>query len=172
MKFLLGILLTCKILFAFPIELSTIQSDFIQTIVDDHNKSIVYEGKLWTKKPSQAHWNYSKPIEKDIYMLHSKVTIIEPDLEQVIIKKIGENIDIIAIISHSKKLAPEHYVATYNEKDYHIYLDKKILKSLQYVDDFGNKTIIDFKNIRQNIDINDSNFELIIPENYDVISGS
>jgi len=169
MKFLLGSLLTCKLLLGFPIELNTIESDFIQTIVDDHNKSIIYEGKLWAKKPSLAHWNYSKPIEKDIYMLHSKVTIIEPDLEQVIIKDIGDNIDIIAIISNSKKLAPEHYVAKYNEKDYHIYLDKKVLKSLQYMDDFDNKTAIDFINMRQNIDINETNLRAVIPKDYDII---
>ncbi len=169
MKFLLGSLLTCKILFSFPLELSTIQSDFIQTIVDDHNKSIIYHGQLWAKKPSMAHWNYSKPIKKDIYMLQSKITIIEPDLEQAIIKSIGDNIDIIAIIANSNKLTSEHYVAKYNEKKYHIYLDKKVLKSLQYVDDFGNKTVIDFINMRQNIDINNSNLKVVIPEDYDII---
>ena len=169
MKFLLGLLLTCKILFGFPIELSTIESDFVQTIIDDHNKSIIYKGKLWAKKPSMAHWNYSKPIEKDIYMLYSKVTIIEPDLEQVIIKNIGDTIDLITIISNSKKLTSKHYVAKYNGKDYHIYLDKKTLKSLQYMDDFGNKTVIDFINMRQNIDINDTKLEVIIPKDYDII---
>ncbi|MEA3523664.1 MAG: LolA-like outer membrane lipoprotein chaperone [Campylobacterota bacterium] len=169
MKFLLGSLLTCKILSGFPIELSTIESDFTQTIIDDHNKSIIYSGKLWAKKPAIAHWSYLKPILKDIHMKNSKVTIIEPDLEQVIFKDMGDAIDLIGIISNSKKITSEHYVAQYNEKDYHIYLDKKVLKSLQYVDDFGNSTVIDFKHMKQNVDINDSDLEVIIPEDYDII---
>ncbi len=170
MKLLLTSLLTCKLLFAFPVQLESIKSNFTQTIVDDHNKSIIYIGKLWAKKPSIAHWSYKKPIEKEIYMIYSRLTIIEPDLEQVIRKDIGDSIDLIKIISNSKKLSSNHYIAKYNDKDYHIYLEKETLKSLHYTDDFGNKTVIDFNNTVQNEDINDSNFKVVIPEDYDLIN--
>ncbi|MEA1920560.1 MAG: LolA-like outer membrane lipoprotein chaperone [Campylobacterota bacterium] len=169
MKLILGSLLTCNLLFGFPIELNTIESNFKQTIIDDHNKSLVYYGKLWAKKPAIAHWSYQKPILKEMYIENSKVTIIEPDLEQVIIKDIGESIDIIAIISHSEAINPEHYIAHYNEKEYHIYLDGKFLKSIHYLDDFSNKTVIEFSELKQNSDIKKSDLEVIIPEDYDVI---
>jgi outer membrane lipoprotein carrier protein len=169
MKLFLGSLLTCNLLFGFPIELNTIESHFTQSILDEHNKSIVYEGKLWAKKPAMAHWSYEKPVQKDIYVAFSKVTIVEPDLEQVIHKDIGDTIDLIAIISHSKELTQEHYVAEYNNKDYHIYLDKNLLRSIAYRDDFGNNTVIDFDHIKQNHDLNTSYLEAVIPEDYDVI---
>jgi outer membrane lipoprotein carrier protein len=169
MKLILGSLLTCNLLFGFPIELNTIESHFTQSIVDEDNKSIVYEGKLWAKKPAIAHWSYEKPVQKDIYVAFSKVTIVEPDLEQVIYKDIGDTIDIISIISHSKELTPEHYVAEYNEKNYHIYLNKKVLHSIAYRDDFGNNTVIAFDAIKQNSELNTSNLEAVIPEDYDVI---
>jgi outer membrane lipoprotein carrier protein len=170
MKLLIISLLTCKLLLAFPIKLNSIEADFKQTIVDDHNKSIIYTGKLWAKKPAIAHWSYQKPVEKEIYMIFSKITIIEPDLEQVIRKDIGDSIDLIKIIDNSKKISLNHYLANYNGKKYHIFLDKDILKSLHYIDDFGNKTTIDFNNTIQNEDINESNFKIIIPEDYDLIN--
>ena len=170
MKLLITSMLTCKLLLAFPIELNTIKSDFKQSIVDDHNKSIINTGKLWAKKPAVAHWKYQKPVEKDIYMIYSKITIIEPDLEQVIRKDIGDSIDLIKIISNSKKIASSHYLANYNDKQYHIYLEKDILKSLHYIDDFGNKTVINFTNTEQNVDIDESNFKVVIPDDYDLIN--
>jgi outer membrane lipoprotein carrier protein len=169
MRYLLLSALTCNLLLAFPVELDTIESDFTQTIVDDHNKSIIYEGKVWAKKPSNIHWRYLKPIEKDIYVKYTRVTMIEPDLEQVIMKSIGDDIDLIRIISHSKKVSDNHYIAKYNDRDYHIYLDKDVLKSLEYIDNFGNATVIEFKDMRQNEKFDDSNLEAVIPEDYDVI---
>lgn len=169
MKLFLGTLLTYNMLFGFPVELNTIESHFTQSILDEDNKSIVYEGKLWAKKPAMAHWSYEKPIQKDIYVTFSKVTIVEPDLEQVIYKDIGDTIDLIAIISHAKALSPEHYLAQYNNKDYHIYLNKKLLSSIVYRDDFDNKTVIKFDHIKQNYDLNTSHLEAVIPEDYDVI---
>ncbi len=170
MRYILILLFTCKLILAFPIELNSISSDFTQSIIDDHNKSITYIGKLWAKRPSMAHWSYKKPVQKEIYMNYSKVTIIEPDLEQVIQKEMRNGIDLIKILANSKEISKEHYLARYGEKEYHIYLDDKRLKSLHYRDDFDNKTVINFTNVIQNSDINDSFFEVVIPKDYDLIN--
>lgn len=170
MRSLLYLFLTCSVLLAFPFELESIDSKFEQRIVDDHNKTITYTGTLLAKKPSLAHWHYATPIEKDIYIKQNYVTIIEPDLEQVIKKDLGENIDIISIVKRAKEVSENYYIAIYNEKKYHIHLSEaKVLHSIGYDDDFGNKTTIEFIAPKLNEAISDAAFEVTIPEGFDII---
>ena len=82
-------------------EINTINSfeaDFKQDITDDKGKILSYQGHLRALKPQNALWNYKKPVQKDIYVTPAKIIIIEPEIEQVIIRHISSNFDFFKMI--------------------------------------------------------------------------
>lgn len=169
MRALMILLGTSLHLLAFPIALETLQARFTQTITDEHNQSVVYEGTLKAVKPSIAHWSYSKPIRKEIYIHADRVAIVEPELEQAIVREIGEDIDIFSILHNAKQRSSTHYEAEFNERSYHIYLTSDTLSEIRYVDDFANTTRIVFTNVIHNAPLDPSTLEAVIPKGFDLI---
>ena len=162
-------ILFCTSLFALGESTQTLESDFVQTIVDDKNATITYEGIMLAKRPSMALWHYSKPVEKSVFIRNNTITIVEPELEQAIVKKLDNTVDILAIITSARKESKGHYTAFYHEKEYHITMDDKRLKSIHYNDAFDNHVTITFSKQRINHKIDDVRFEANIPEDFDVI---
>jgi len=145
------------------------KADFIQNIVDDQNKTITYKGHVQAAKPQYALWEYRSPVDKKVYILPHKVVVIEPELEQAIVKKIGDNFDFFSLIKHAKKIDASHYLANFKEKNYFITMNGNILVSIQYKDEFDNSVSIDFKNAEINKKIEKKIFTPQIPEDYDLI---
>lgn len=170
MRLLLASLLTVTSLFAISEHTETIQADFVQTITDDRNNTITYRGDMLAKRPSKAMWHYKEPVEKRVYISAENVTVVEPELEQAIVKKIDDNIDILAILATAKKEKNDSYTAYYNDKAYHITLANGVIKTIRFTDAFDNnvKIIFDKQQINQNID--DALFRATIPEAFDIIS--
>ena len=156
-------------LYAFPVSLETLQCDFNQTITDEQNVSLVYSGNLHAKRPALAHWHYSKPVIKDIFIEDRQVTVVEPELEQAIIKEIGDDIDIIAILTHAKARSDTLYEARYHDRSYLIYLNGTTLERIVYDDDFGHSTVIRFFNVQQNAPIESELLKAHIPKGFDLI---
>ena len=169
MRTLLIALFTITSLFAIGEETNTMQADFTQTITDDKNKTITYKGDMMVKRPSLALWHYKDPIEKRVYITAHKATIIEPELEQAIIKKLDNSIDILAILASAKKESKDHYNAVYNDKTYHIKMIKRQIHSITYSDTFDNTVKITFTKQQINKNISDSKFSAVIPVDYDLI---
>jgi len=156
-------------LFALGEEIKTMQADFVQTITDDKNSTLTYYGELTAKRPNLARWHYSRPIEKTVYITTSQVTIVEPELEQAIIKHLSNSIDILAILASAKKVKDTHYTAYYDDKEYHITLKKKHITTLYYYDAFDNKVEIHFSKQKINHTVDNSTFQADIPQDYDII---
>ncbi len=169
MKKIVTSLLLCHSLFALGESTTTLEADFVQTIVDDQNATITYKGDMLAKRPNQALWHYSKPVEKSVFIIDKTITVVEPELEQVIIKKLQNTIDILGILSSAKKTSPNHYTAYYHENSYHIVMDKKVLKSISYIDAFENSVTLKFSNQKRNHKISEARFNIVIPEDFDVI---
>ncbi len=156
-------------LLAFPIALETLQADFTQTITDEHNQSVVYEGTLKAAKPAIARWSYTKPIHKEIFVHGDRVVVIEPELEQAIIRDIGEDIDIFSILKSAEKRSETHYEAHFNERSYHVYIKANQLSEIRYEDDFANLTRIIFHQIVHNAPLDETSLEAVIPQHFDLI---
>jgi len=169
MRTLLITLFTITTLFAIGEETNTMQADFTQTITDDKNKTITYKGDMLAKRPNLALWHYKDPIEKSVYITAHKATIIEPELEQAIIKKLDNNIDLLAILASAKKESKNHYNAVYGDKTYHIKMINKQIDSITYRDAFDNTVKITFTKQQINNKISDSKFSAVIPVDYDLI---
>jgi len=168
LKIIIALILTNTLLSAFFENVSNFQSKFRQTITSD-GKDIIYEGELYIKRPSSVLWLYQKPIRKSIYIRDHSLFMIEPDLEQVIIKSISKSLQLVKILESSKKISANRYVATIKDKKYLIILKKSMLFRIIYSDEVENSIEITFIDPRVDIEINDKKFFPNIPSDFDRI---
>lgn len=169
MRFLPVLFLLSLTLFASPKDLTSFNSKFVQTIVDDNNKKITYSGELWASKPQNALWIYQKPIQKSVYVTGSKITVIEPQIEQVTLRSLDNEIDFLQIIQKSKKVDNDKYTATVKGQTYTLFFKNDILSSINYQDGYDNRVSIVFSNPVQNKPIETSRFKPVIPADFDII---
>jgi outer membrane lipoprotein carrier protein len=169
MKHIFTLLLSFSLSFASFDNLNSFEADFTQSVTDDKNKSLVYEGHIIASKPQNAVWNYIQPIKKDVYINRFNVTVIEPEIEQVIIRKIDASLDFFNMIQNAKEIEKDRYEANYKESKFTITTNNKIIESISYVDEFENRVKIVFKNQKQNATINQELFIPRYPLEFDII---
>ncbi|WP_373002645.1 LolA-like outer membrane lipoprotein chaperone [Sulfurimonas sp.] len=169
MKHLFTLFLTSTLAFASFDSLNSFQADFTQSVTDDKDKSLIYKGHVVASKPQNAVWNYIKPIKKDVYINRFNVTVIEPEIEQVIIRRIDSSMDFFNMIQNAKKIENNKYEAHYKEAKFMITTKDEVIETISYVDEFENKVKIVFENQKQNEKINIELFTPKYPLEYDVI---
>jgi len=169
MKFILFILFFCISSFASLKDIYSFEADFEQNITDEKNKTLVYKGHIIASKPQNALWTYKEPVKKTIYINNLSATIIEPELEQVIIREISSNFDIFKMIKNAKKITKNEYETTYKNTKFNITIQNNFIKSISYNDNFDNHIKIIFTNQKQNHTINKGIFYPKIPLDFDII---
>jgi outer membrane lipoprotein carrier protein len=169
MKELLLLILSVSLASASLNNITSFKADFIQTITDDKQKVLKYEGSIVASKPQNALWKYRVPVEKDVYINAHNVTIIEPEIEQVIIKEIESNFDFFKMIHNAKKIDKNHLIAHYKDTAFTIELDNEKLLSISYIDEFENDVKIIFSHQIENKSYNISTFTPNIPLEFDII---
>ena len=150
-------------------NINSFEADFTQSVTDDKNASLNYSGHISAQKPQNAIWNYIQPIKKDVYINQFSVTIVEPEIEQVIIRKIESNFDFFMMIKNAVKIDKNTYKANYKESKFIIIIENNLIKSISYKDAFENDVKIVFKNQKQNIKIDDEVFVAKYPLEFDII---
>lgn len=169
MKYIfLAILITVE-LFASLEDIVSFEADFTQSITDEKNKTINYNGHIVASKPQNARWSYTKPIKKEVYINDFEVTIVEPEIEQVIIRKIESNFDFFKMISNAKKIDANKYIAYYQETKFTIIVKNRLIESISYLDEFENSVKIVFQKQKQNQSINEALFKPSFSEDFDII---
>ncbi|NPA59191.1 MAG: outer membrane lipoprotein chaperone LolA [Epsilonproteobacteria bacterium] len=169
MKFFILIFTIYTLSFASFYNINSFEADFTQSVTDDKNVSLVYNGHLIASKPQNALWKYIKPIEKDVYINSFEVTIIEPEIEQVIIRKIESDFDFFNMLQNATQISTNKYEANYRDSHFIIKTKNKTIESISYLDEFDNIVKIIFKNQKQNRSINNNIFLPKYPLNFDVI---
>ncbi len=151
-------------------ELYSFSADFNQSIQDEHNKTISYQGSIMSKRPNFALWHYKKPIEKKLYVYHNVLTIVEPEMEQAIVKRVSDNIDIFSIISNATTIDANHAEAHYNDQKFLLTFNSDhLLSSIAYDDELDNRVTINFSKQQYNLELNTTLFKAVIPEGFDII---
>ncbi|MFA5232850.1 MAG: LolA-like outer membrane lipoprotein chaperone [Sulfurimonas sp.] len=166
--FFLAILITAK-LFASLEDIISFEADFVQSITDEENKTINYNGHIVASKPQNARWSYTKPIKKEVYINDFEVTIVEPEIEQVIIRRIESNFDFFKMIGNAKKIDANKYIAYYQETKFTIIVKSTLIESISYLDEFENSIKIVFQNQKKNQSINEALFKPSFSEDFDII---
>ena len=146
MKYLLITILLVSQAFASLEQIELFEADFSQSITDDKDKVLVYNGHVIASKPQNAKWSYKKPIKKDVYINKSEVIIVEPDIEQVIVRKVESKFDFFRMISNAKEIKKNMYVAKYKDSKFTIVQSDNLIESISYIEEFENNVKIVFKN--------------------------
>ena len=150
----------------------TLEADFVQTVESpDTNRTLSYRGHMLARLPGQAKWVYTKPMHKTICLDHDRAWVIEPELEQATLYRLGQSIPLTAILNLAEKIDTHRYVAHYKGIDYDITVDaRKRLESVAYDDDLGNRVVLRFENLRTD-PVDPDALRCEIPDDYDIIDG-
>ncbi|OQX74229.1 MAG: hypothetical protein B6D59_03150 [Campylobacteraceae bacterium 4484_4] len=170
-KFFLSLILSTGALFASIDNLSTFSADFRQTITNEQNQTITYEGKVYAaKKESSALWEYHKPVVKKIYYRSGEIIIVEPELEQAIFAKLNKIPNLLKLLKEAKEIGPGLFETEFNHIRYRIRLDKEgNIDRINYTDELSNRVVISFSNQKQNRYIDQKLFICKIPTGYDIL---
>ena len=165
--FLLSLLITLS--FGDINAINSFEADFKQDVTNDKGNVLSYSGHIKAIKPQNALWSYQTPIKKEIYVTAYKVVIVEPEIEQAIVKVIQNDFDFFSMIKNAKEIKKDIYIATFKESKFTIKLKNKKIKSIAYIDEFDNSVLITFTKQTQNRDIDAKIFQVSIPMEYDII---
>lgn len=169
MKYIIALQIMFTMAISSVLDINSFEADFNQVITDDKGKELSYSGHIVASKPQYALWSYIEPVKKDVYITPRYVTVVEPEIEQAIVRKIASDFDFFNMIKKAKKEADNIYVATLNESKYIIKLEKSMIKSISYLDEFENKVNIIFSNQSNNKIFSKDIFRAKIPIEYDII---
>jgi len=170
MKSLLLLIVSLSSLFAFADSVRSFSADFTQQITDDTNKTITYDGHVDAARPDKARWEYREPIEKSVFVIGQKVTIIEPELEQAIVKTFRDEIDLFKILSKAEKLDDETYLAEHKSQKFLLKIRDDVPMAISYRDAFDNTIRILFSHQKVNRNLPEALFVPEIPAGYDILS--
>ncbi|QWU79955.1 periplasmic outer membrane-specific lipoprotein chaperone [Campylobacter novaezeelandiae] len=162
---LLGLIIK---IFALDLSFENFSSDFIQSI-DNKKTKINYTGHFIITH-NKALWNYQNPMHKDIFIDNNKITIIEYDLEQVIISKLERIPNLNEIFKNAKKINQNTYEAKYENTTYILNLKENQVENISYKDEFDNNVNIKLLNQKRNTHIDENLFIPKIPKNFDIVS--
>ncbi len=151
-------------------NLSSLESNFRQSITNDQNAKIVYYGKMYaTRENNQALWEYTSPINKNIYYKGGKLIIVEPELEQVIYAKIDKIPNILTILDNAVQIGENRLQTSFNNINYNITMNENKIDKIEYQDEMENRVRITFTQETVNHEIDSKIFSFVIPEDYDIL---
>jgi len=160
-----------SLVFGDILNIDSFQANFQQSITNDKGNRLEYKGYIKAAKPQYALWSYTTPVTKDIFINSQQVIIIEPEIEQVVIKKINSNFDFFALIKNAVQVDNNIYKATFQEVTYSITIKASKIESISYKNELENRVVIKFSNQIQNKNIDTNVFTPNIPTDYDIIRG-
>ena len=169
MKYLFLYLTFSSFLFASFENINSFEADFIQTVKDDKNKILSYEGKVIASKPYNAVWHYIKPISKDVYINSNSITVVEPEIEQVIIKDIESSFNFFHMLQNAKKITDNSYITKFNGTKFTIIIKDELLYSISYIDEFENLVKIIFSNQKYNQKIDERRYVPLFSLDFDIV---
>ncbi|MFK5938558.1 MAG: LolA-like outer membrane lipoprotein chaperone [Sulfurimonas sp.] len=169
MKAIFFFFLLFTISFASLIDIKSFDADFKQTVSDEKGTKLLYKGHIRALSPKYALWEYKTPVPKSIFVRPTRITIIEPEIEQAIVRKLSIDFDFFKMITHAEEISKHNYIATINETKYLIKIKNKLIDSIVYKDEFDNSISIFFTNQVQNKPISKNIFTPLIPKGYDII---
>ncbi|MBE0498897.1 MAG: outer membrane lipoprotein chaperone LolA [Campylobacterales bacterium] len=169
MKYILVLSLLMSSLFAFGENIQNFEADFVQTITDEENKTLTYAGTMHAKRPNSVLWLYTDPINKKIYVNSKFAVIVEPELEQAIVKKLEGEIDFFGILASAQIVDKNHYKAIYKNISFTLKERDGVIEALSYTDPLENKVQIRFSKQKQNRPMEQSLFTPKIPKEFDII---
>ncbi|OEZ33567.1 outer membrane lipoprotein carrier protein LolA [Francisella endosymbiont of Amblyomma maculatum] len=169
-------------------NIHSMTANFNQKLIDGQtSNNLNSKGNMSLKKPQYFKWVTTSPNNQEIISNGTKLWIYDGDLDQIIIKKVSNNIaQFPYLILLSKNTSNINKLFTVKEQDNTSYILKptndqmidsiKIkftpnnqLKYLEISTSLNQFTKIEFTDVRTDVDISDTSFDFKAPENTDII---
>lgn len=169
----------------------TYQADFIQILVNEGGDKVQETtGSLKAKRPGLFYWEQDAPLSQFIVSNGEKVTVYDPDLEQVTIHSLDDRISTTPALLLSGEVAhlAETYTVTRQASDgeqqvfvlepksqdslfisLQLRFTNGVLNEMRLNDSLSQLSILSFDDIQLNESVPDSAFVLEYPDSVDVI---
>lgn len=171
-------------------SMQSYQALFIQIVTDQRGARVQETaGYIQAKRPNLFFWETQPPLGQQIVADGQEIWIFDPDLEQVTVKKLGDDIqntpalllsgDVQNLqqayeISHQQPaeaidqfmLAPKGNDSLFDQL--RLTFENGVLTEMRLRDSLGQRTVISFSKIETNPSIPDSTFRFQVPEGVDV----
>ena len=171
-------------------HLTGLKADFTQTVIDAHSVTVQNAtGTLQLLRPGRFRWDYHTPYEQLIVADGTRVSIYDPDLEQVTVKLMDETIGNMPalLLSNEQPLEDSFDITELGLKDelewleldpkagdnsflkIRLAFDEHTLHAMELVDSFGQTTRLVFSHVQRNPEIDPDIFHFVPPTDVDVI---
>jgi chaperone LolA len=180
-----------KQLDGFLAKLTTLQSEFVQSLVDANGKVLdESEGVMHISRPGKFRLEYTSGSNNQLYVADGKkVWIYDRDLAQVTVKKqddalgstpalllsstapIEKNFRVKELGFHEKLqwLELKPLKSEGNFEYVRLAMEGNTLRAMEMIDGFGQSTRLYFKTVQRNAKIADSLFKFTPPKGVDVV---
>lgn len=171
-------------------QLTSLKADFDQTVIDAHSITLQKaSGTLSILRPGMFRWDYHSPYEQQIVSDGKKISIYDPDLEQVTVKLLDQTIGNMPalLLSDDQPLQNSFNITELGLRDELEWLEldprgedtsfdkirlafnKRTLQAMELVDSFGQTTRLVFTHMQRNPAINPETFHFMPPPGVDVV---
>ncbi|MDZ7852253.1 MAG: outer membrane lipoprotein chaperone LolA [Halomonas sp.] len=170
--------------------LETYVADFEQQILDGSGQRLQEaRGRMWLSRPGKFRWEVDAPYEQLVVSAGEEVTLYDPDLEQATVQALDQRVthtpalllsgsadeltgsyDVTRVQQGSSEtftLVPKDPDTLFEELQ--MTFRGEVLNLLQMTDSTGQRTAIEFDNVRMNEPLDDRHFVFEIPDGTDVI---
>jgi len=171
-------------------HLTGLKADFTQTVIDAHSVTVQNAtGTLQLSRPGKFRWDYRTPYEQLIVADGVKVSIYDPELEQVTVKLLDETIGNMPalLLSNEQPLADSFKITELGLKDnlewveldpkardtsfekIRLAFNEQTLQTMELADSFGQTTQLVFSHVQRNPEIDPAIFDFVPPPGVDVV---
>lgn len=153
-------------------NVKSIEADFTQEIKGERGAiPVVYKGKLYAAD-NKVKWVYASPIAKEVYLEKTQAYIYEPQLKQVTVGNLKENVDFIQILKKVQAVGKDTYKTQIADIAYYVIIKDSKPYELHYTDSIDNSITIRFTNVKMNAKIDGSIFIFQPPDDVEYIDAS
>jgi len=170
--------------------LDTYVADFEQQILDGSGQRLQQaRGRMWLSRPGKFRWEVDAPYEQLVVSDGEDVTLYDPDLEQATVQTLDQRVThtpALLLSGSADELTDSYEVSRRQQgtretftlvpidpdtlfEELQMSFRSGALDLLQMTDSTGQRTAIEFDNVRMNESLDDSRFTFEIPEGTDVI---
>jgi len=152
---------------------ASFSATFVQKVTTPKKKTVRYKGNVQVNRTRAFRWVYTVPASREICGDGKRVRIVDHALEQVIVYRVGNLVDLMQLLKRAKPHHGQIYTADYHGVVYTIKLDEQgRIEQVAYRDELDNTVNIRFHQVRYaDTLIPAEKLRCRIPPHYDVIKG-
>ena len=167
-------------------HIETIRAGFIQRVLDENGEELqMLRGEMLVHSPSHFRWEIKTPYSLTYVLNHLDLIVMDPDLHQVTYRTIDspDEVPIVALLVHRDMDVLDDFDISMTQnafilepldqmqlfKSIAVYFDNMRLDAIDVRDSQDRLTEFTFRDLEENVDLDESLFELTIADDMEVI---